>query len=236
MLNRTPKLAVLCSKRAPGIEPLLPHLTCVITTHENASIPAGVPVIHHPIRAYDDRRTYDALSAYVLRELGVDTILCLGYIYVLTDVMLSAFPNRIFNIHDSDLTIKHPDGERKYTGLRSTRDAIVAGERETRSTLHLVTDKLDGGPILALSRPYPVAPFVHEAAAAGHTDIVKAYAYAQREWMMRDCWGKLALSVVGGWQLAVGGRTDLTVDPFDFPASPHTGFTANRQPPTANPS
>jgi folate-dependent phosphoribosylglycinamide formyltransferase PurN len=198
-------IAVLCSKRAPGIEPLLPHLTCVIATHENAVLPAGVPVMHHPIRAYEDRRTYDAMTAHVLRELGVDTVICLGYIYVLTDVMLNAFPNRIFNIHDSDLTIKREDGERRYIGLRSTRDAILAGEPETRSTLHLVTEKLDGGPILALSRAYPVAPFVHEAAAAGHMDIVKAYAYAQREWMMRDCWGKLALSVAGSRLSVVSG-------------------------------
>lgn len=201
----TNNVAVLCSTRAPGIEPLLPHVTCVIATHENATLPSGVPVMHHPIRAYADRRTYDAMTAHVLRELGVDTVLCLGYIYVLTDVMLNAFPNRIFNIHDSDLTIKRADGERKYIGLRSTRDAILAGESETRSTLHLVTEKLDGGPILALSKPYPVAPFVHEAAAAGHKDIVKAYAYAQREWMMRDCWGKLALTVVGSRLSVVGG-------------------------------
>lgn len=216
-------VAVLCSKRAPGIEALLPHLTCVITTHENAVLPAGVPVMHHPIRAYTDRRTYDAMTAHVLRELGIDTVLCLGYIYVLTDVMLNAFPNRIFNIHDSDLTIRHIDGERKYIGLRSTRDAILAGETETRSTLHLVTEQLDGGPILALSRAYPVAPFVHEAAAAGHTDIVKAYAYAQREWMMRDCWGKLALSVVGSRFSVVGGPLpDHDLDWF-IPRQPTNG-------------
>lgn len=96
-----------------------------------------------------------------------------------------------------DLTIKQPNGERRYTGLHSTRDAILAGEHETRSTLHVVTENVDGGPILSLSRAYPVAPFVHEAAAAGHTDIVKAYAYAQREWMMRDAWGEMAVRTLG---------------------------------------
>jgi len=207
MLN----LAILCSKRAPAIDAVLPHATCVITTHpgaviETQGVPLGVPLIRHPIRSYDDRRVYDALTVHVLKEMGVESVLLLGYLYVLSDVMLNAFPNRIFNIHDSDLTIKHPNGERKYVGLHSTRDAILAGERETRSTLHVVTDKLDGGPILSLSRAYPVAPFVHEAAAAGHTDIVKAYAYAQREWMMRDGWGEMALGMVGGWRLAVGGR------------------------------
>ncbi len=220
MLN----VAVLCSKRAPGIEALLPSVTCVIATHKSAVLPSGAPVIHHPIRAYEDRRTYDAMTAHVLRELDVDVVLCLGYIYVLTDAMLNAFPQRIFNIHDSDLTIRREDGERKYVGLRSTRDAILAGERETRSTLHLVTEKLDGGPILALSRAYPVAPFVQEAAAAGHTDIVKAYAYAQREWMMRDSWGALALSVVGRQSMVESGPSP----DHDFVEPDHAGVGASR--------
>jgi folate-dependent phosphoribosylglycinamide formyltransferase PurN len=187
--------AVLCSKRAPGIEALLPHLTCVVTTHASCSIDTGnVPLLKHPIKNYDDRRVYDALTVHVLRELGVEQILMLGYLYVATDVLLHAFPERVFNIHDSDLTIRRSDGERKYVGLHSTRDAILAGETETRSTLHLVTEKLDGGPILSLSKPYPVAPWIHDAVRAGQTDIVRAYAYAQREWMMRDTWGTMALA------------------------------------------
>jgi folate-dependent phosphoribosylglycinamide formyltransferase PurN len=191
-------LAVLCSKRAPALAAVLSYATCVLTTHRDAEIDTGgVPLIKHPIHAYDDRRVYDALTVHVLKEMGVRQVLLLGYLYVLTDVMLHAFPNRICNIHDSDLTMKQPDGERRYTGLHSTRDAILAGERETRSTLHVVTEKVDGGPILSLSRAYPVAPFVHEAAAAGHTDIVKAYAYAQREWMMRDAWGEMAVRTLG---------------------------------------
>ena len=226
-------LAVLCSKRAPALDAVLPYATCVITTHRTAEIETqGVPLIRHPIRVYDDRRVYDALTVHVMKEMGVQNVLLLGYLYVLTDVMLNAFPNRIFNIHDSDLTIKRPDGERKYTGLHSTRDAILAGEQETRSTLHVVTEKVDGGPILSLSRAYPVAPFVREAAAAGHMDIVKAYAYAQREWMMRDAWGEMALGLIGGWRLAVGGGDEelLAKDPPFALAAPRLTSTANQTP------
>jgi phosphoribosylglycinamide formyltransferase-1 len=204
MLN----VAVLCSKRAPGLNGLLARrndsfdVSCIVTTHEDAVVEApGIPVISHPIRAYDDRRTYDVMTLHVLRELGVDAVLLLGYLYVVTDVLLSRFPQRVFNIHDSDLTIKRPDGERKYVGLHSTRDAILGGERETRSTLHVVTEKLDGGPILSLSPPFPVAPWIHDAVAAGQRDIVKAYAYAQREWMMRSTWGEMAARVFAAQEL-----------------------------------
>jgi phosphoribosylglycinamide formyltransferase 1 len=217
MLNdfRNLRVAVLCSKRAPGLDDLLRHpnrgrlydVGCVVTTE--AAFPdaerierSDVPLLVHPIRRFFDSREaslrhlptrceFDAITAGVLKQLGIDTVILLGYQYVLTDVILDQFPHSIINVHDADLTIKRTDGERKYIGLHSTRDAIVAGETDTRSTVHYVTEKVDAGPVLLLSERYPVAPFAREAAAAGHTDIVKSYAYAHREWMMRDCWGSL---------------------------------------------
>ena len=186
------KIAVLCSKRAPGLETLLAHRGDTYDVVSVLAAHSGTPYTTHPIFA--PRREYDAATRKILRAARADIVLLLGYTYIVTDVLLSEF--RILNIHDSDLRLTGPDGERRYTGLHSTRDAILAGEKETRSTLHVVTEKLDGGPILNVSRAYPVAPFVHEAASAGHTDIVKAYAYAQREWMMRDCWGEMLVSAL----------------------------------------
>lgn len=218
MLNfDTLRVAILCSKRAPGLDALLRHphrgalfdIVTVMTSEpflaEQPRIEqADVPVLVHPIRRFHDqcnaplrdgdcRRAYDAMTVRVLEQLGIDTIVMLGYCYVASEVLLSAFPDRVLNMHDSDLTLVDGYGERRYIGLHSTLDAILAGERETRSTLHLVTPKLDGGPIVERSKAYPVAEFARDAAAAGHLDIVKAYAYAQREWMMRDAWGTMVV-------------------------------------------
>lgn len=218
MLNfETLRVAVLASRRAPGLDAVLRHphrgslfdVVTVVTSepllHDQDRIErAGVPVLVHPIRRFheqcraplrdrDCRRAYDAMTVRVLTQLGIDTVLMLGYCYVATEALLSAFPDRVLNLHDSDLTLLDGYGERRYTGLHATRDAILAGERETRSTLHLVTPKLDAGPIVARSEPYPVAEFARNAAAAGCFDIVKAYAYAQREWMMHDSWGAMAV-------------------------------------------
>ena len=70
--------------------------------------------------------------------------------------MLAAFPDRIVNLHDSDLSIKNVRGTPRYVGLRATRDAIVAGERETRATVHWVSEDVDAGPILLRSDPFVV--------------------------------------------------------------------------------
>jgi folate-dependent phosphoribosylglycinamide formyltransferase PurN len=200
------RVAVLCSRRAPALDVLLANrgssyeVSCVISTH-NATIEADVPVIVRPMFA--PRRAYDRGTVEILQAFGADVVVLLGYCFILSDVVLDAFPGRIFSIHDSDLRLTRADGERRYIGLHSTLDAVRGGESETRSTLHVVTHKLDGGPILAVSRAYPVAPFVHEAAAAGHHDIVKAYAYAQREWMMRDSWGEMLVQALAAAEEAV---------------------------------
>lgn len=165
------KLGVLCSKRAPGLEALRERTNVVCVLERQA-----------PRRA--ERAPFDAETAAMFHRFHVDAVVCLGYLYVITEPLLAAFPDRILNVHDSDLP--------RYPGLHATRDAIYAGERETRSSVHLVTPQLDGGPVLARSEAFPVAPFVHEAVARGEHDIVRAYAYAQREWMMRSTWGALA--------------------------------------------
>lgn len=248
MLNdfRSLRVAVLCSRRAPGLSDLLHHpirrkvfdIACVLTTEAEMAgqeeiEEAGIPVMPHPIRRFFDerdatlsdvetRRQYDGVTADVLRHLNVDTVILLGYLYVLTDVMLRAFPGRIVNIHDSDLTLSSPSGERRYTGLHSTRDAIVAGEPETRSSVHFVTAKLDGGPVLLLSDRYPVAPFAREAASAGATDIVKSYSYAHREWMIRDSWGPLLVRSIEYLAAGVddGDLTIMTYRPAELTAVP----------------
>jgi len=165
------KVAVLTSKRAPGLADLREHV-CVAYVLERQA----------PRRA--ERTAFDAETASLLRPFDVDAVVLLGYLYVITEPLLRAFPDRILNLHDSDLP--------RYPGLHATRDAIYAGERETRSSAHLVTAQLDAGPVIARSEAFPVAPFVHEAVVRGEHDIVRAYAYAQREWMMRSTWGALA--------------------------------------------
>ena len=227
------RVGILCSDRAPGLDAILANplrgvawdVACVISSEpllaSRESIEdAGVPVFHHPVRRFHEecgaplrdaeaRRSYDALTLHVFQQLDVNVVLMLGYLYVATDVLLAPFAGRVFNIHDSDLTIRRADGERKYAGLHSTRDAVAAGEPETRSTLHVVTSKLDGGPIVLQSRAYPVARFACQAARAGHSDIVNAYAYAQREWMMRDSWGDMAIRALDALSMSEARRGDF---------------------------
>jgi folate-dependent phosphoribosylglycinamide formyltransferase PurN len=208
------RVALLSTSRAPGLDYLLerdpgrgPHWELVgfiATDPANRDlarvVDAGIPAATPNIRAFyagtgarrsdlAARQEFDRHTVALLDELHADLIVTCGYRHILTAPLLEAYPNRIVNIHDSDLP--------SYPGLHAVRDAVFAGERATRSTVHLVTAEVDGGPPLVRSWAFPTHPLVTDARRWGATDILKAYAYAQREWMMRAAWGPLLAHAIG---------------------------------------
>jgi folate-dependent phosphoribosylglycinamide formyltransferase PurN len=157
-------------------------------------VQAGVPFEVHDIRPFPDfacRPDYDRETVRLLARFNPDLVILCGYLHIVTSPLLEAYPDRVINIHDSDLALVNEQGRPRYPGLHATRDAIFAGERETRTSIHMVTPEVDGGPLLLRSRAFATHPLVHAARRWGATDILKAYAYAQREWMMREAWGPL---------------------------------------------
>ena len=124
---------------------------------------------------------------------GADAVVLLGYLYVITEPLLAAFPGRILNIHDADLHARAtPHGGPRYPGLHATRDAIVAGERgdaQQRRTLVTPTSTAGPGVVARGSRRFPSRRSSTSRGAAASTTSSARYAYAQREWMMRSTWG-----------------------------------------------
>src|SRR3954471_4424236 len=77
----------------------------------------------------------------LLQQAGVDLVVLAGFMRVLKEPMLSAFPRRIINIHPSLLP--------KFPGLEAWKQALVAGETVTGCTVHYVDAAIDHGQILA---------------------------------------------------------------------------------------
>lgn len=230
------RVALLCSRRAPGLEDLLRdpnrgslyELVCCLTSEEDSSMlerakREGIVSLAHPIRPFYRRKNasftdlalrhrYDSETVETLARFKPDLIVLAGYVYIMTSPMLARFPQRILNVHDSDLLVTDGHGRPRYVGLRSVREAIFAGERATRATLHVVTEELDRGPLLLRSTPFPVAPLVRDGLAWGAVDMLKAYAFAHQEWMLRVAWGPLLARAI---ELVATGRVHV---------SGHTGF------------
>ncbi len=130
---------------------------------------AGIPVEVLPFRgflkergaSFQDLKAREAYFAEVLKRIekwDSDVLMLSGFMLIVTEPLLSTYRLRILNVHPADLTITDELGRRKYVGLDVVRKAIEAGEKFTRSTVHLVTEEVDGGPILALSEPLEVEP------------------------------------------------------------------------------
>ncbi len=82
----------------------------------------------------------------LLREFDIDFIVLAGFLPLIPDYLLDAFPRRIINIHPSLLP--------KYGGKgmwgHPVHEAVkAAGEKETGMTVHYVTPVCDGGEIIA---------------------------------------------------------------------------------------
>jgi folate-dependent phosphoribosylglycinamide formyltransferase PurN len=225
------RVAVLCSHRAPALTDLLKRqrkgrpryqFVACVTSEEtcpdaHAVLAHGIPVYVHLLRPFaaalharwtdlNVRAMYDAETVRLLAASRPDLIALDAYLYQLTDVMLDAFPRRIINLHHSDLSRRLTGKAAPYAGLRAVRDAVLAGETETRATAHLVTPAIDGGPPFLRSCAFPVSPLAADARRWQARDMLKAYVYAHQEWMIRSTWGPLlegALTLIGD------GRIDL---------------------------
>ena len=77
----------------------------------------------------------------MLREADVHLVVLAGFMRVLHAPMLTAFPQRIINIHPSLLP--------KFAGLEAWKQALEAGETVTGCTVHYVDEKIDHGRIIA---------------------------------------------------------------------------------------
>lgn len=83
--------------------------------------------------------------ARVLEEAAIDVVVLAGYLAIVPVEVTSAYAGRMINIHPSLLPAYGGPG---MYGLRVHEAVLAAGEEVTGATVHLVTDEVDGGPIL----------------------------------------------------------------------------------------
>ncbi len=87
------------------------------------------------------REEHDCETVAALKELDVDLVCMAGYMRLLSPLFISAYRNRILNIHPSLLPC--------FPGLDAQRQAIEHGVKWSGCTVHFVDETLDGGPIIA---------------------------------------------------------------------------------------
>jgi folate-dependent phosphoribosylglycinamide formyltransferase PurN len=232
MPHRPIRVAVLCSQRAPGLLYLLNQcpdrgatyeIVCCVTSEMTFSEEVrverrGIPTRMHPIREYYDARgasrlddmrvraEYDAETLALIEPFFADILLLDGYLYLVTDPVLKAFPSRILNLHYSDLTLRAHDGTPMFPGVHAVHDAIVAGCHETRATVHLANAYADAGAPIIRSWAFPVSQMIEDLRPLAANDVLKAYVFAHQQWMMRTASGPLMAAAL---RLIASGLVDL---------------------------
>ncbi|GAB0118167.1 phosphoribosylglycinamide formyltransferase [Acidisoma sp. 7E03] len=117
-----------------------------LETARAAGIPA-VAIDHRPFGK--DREAHEAQIDAALRAAEVEIVCLAGYMRLLTPYLVSRWAGRMLNIHPSLLP--------ELKGLHTHERAIEAGHVAHGCTVHLVTEDLDAGPIVAQAR-VPVLP------------------------------------------------------------------------------
>ena len=116
---------------------------------------AAEAVDHRPFKR--DRDAHERAVAAQLDAAGVEIVCLAGYMRLLTPYLVGKYAGRMLNIHPSILPA--------FPGRDTHARAIAAGAAEHGCTVHLVTEGMDEGPILAQAR-VPVLPDDTEDALA----------------------------------------------------------------------
>ena len=108
---------------------------------------AGIPTLVLCRADYADPVVADARIAAALQERGVEYVIMAGYMRMVRAPLLTAFPNRIVNLHPALLP--------SFTGAHAIQDASDRGVKVTGVTVHFANEDYDQGPIIA-QRALPV--------------------------------------------------------------------------------
>ncbi len=140
---------------------------------------AGIPtqVISH--RDYPTREAFDAQMVAAIGPHQPDLVLLAGFMRILTAGFIRAFEGRLLNIHPSLLP--------RYPGLDTHAKALANGDAEHGASVHLVTEELDGGPVLLQASLSVHADDDAQTLAARVMDEIETRIYPQVvAWMLGD--------------------------------------------------
>lgn len=117
---------------------------------------ASVPVVAFDPKSFDSKEAYEEAILKELTIVGAEWLVLAGYMRLVGNVLLEAYPNKIVNIHPSLLP--------SFPGKDAIGQAIRHGVKVTGVTVHLVDAGMDTGPILA-QQAVPVVDGDEEATA-----------------------------------------------------------------------
>ena len=105
----------------------------------------GVEAVCISPKDFGTREQFHQALLDKLRSEGVDLIVLAGFLVVIPEMLVRAYPNRIINVHPSLIPSFCGTG---YYGLKVHEAALARGVKVTGATVHFVDAGTDTGPII----------------------------------------------------------------------------------------
>lgn len=148
------KLGLLISGRGSNMQAILESIntkklqaevSIVISSNPEAkglqtALDFGIETTTINSSEHKSKHDYEKTMVKVLQNKQVDLVILAGYMKLLGDPVINAYPNKILNIHPSLLP--------SFKGLNAPKQALDYGVKISGCTVHYVDHTLDGGRIV----------------------------------------------------------------------------------------
>ena len=196
-------IAVLVSGGGTNLQALIDSdikggkITAVISSNPEAyalerAKKAGIPGYVVRRKDYPTNQAMTLALVETLKSLNIDLVVLAGFMTILTEEMVKAYPNAIINVHPALIPSFCGEG---FYGLHVHEAALAYGVKLSGATVHFVSEECDGGPIIA-QKAVPVLP--------GDTpEVLQKRIMQEAEWVLLP----EAVSLFCQDRLEVRGRT-----------------------------
>ena len=149
-------IAVLVSGGGTNLQALIDsdiqggRITAVIASNPEAyalerAKKAGIPGYVVCQKDYPTNRAMTLALVEKLQSLNIDLVVLAGFMTILTEEMVQAYPNAIINVHPALIPAFCGEG---FYGLHVHEAALAYGVKLSGATVHFVSEECDGGPII----------------------------------------------------------------------------------------
>ena len=152
------RIAIFASGSGSNAQKIMEHfkkhldaeVVIVLTNNPEAYVLQRADTFEIPSHIFDKNEFYKTnFVVDILKNLQIDLIVLAGFMWLIPQNLLKAFPNKIINIHPA-LLPKY--GGKGMYGDRVHHAVIDAKEEESGITIHFVDENFDEGEIIHQSR------------------------------------------------------------------------------------
>ncbi|MCC8408738.1 phosphoribosylglycinamide formyltransferase [Mucilaginibacter sp. UR6-1] len=152
------RIAIFASGSGSNAQKIMEHfkrhsdaeVAIILTNNPQAYVLQRADNFEIPSHVFNRQEFYETDDVIrLLKNLNIDIIVLAGFLWLVPQSLLKAFPNKIINLHPA-LLPKY--GGKGMYGDNVHKAILAAGEEESGITIHFVNEQFDEGEVIHQSR------------------------------------------------------------------------------------